>query len=324
MNSFEPNSSKDFDSSISPLPTEAGNSSVSPSRPVGFSSSYEDPWLHGESAPERRKSPVGKIIAIAVSVLVLIIASALVFMENENDLLFPGAIPGIGNGQFEIPSGTQEDPNAEDYDSYQEFFGDYYESDDISVPANSIPRAETGTGITLSLTDAAGPELSLQEIYRRCSPSIVSISAYVDPDNSSDYYWGSGIVMTADGYIVTNAHILEGTSAVTVAFSDGTEYEALLVGDDPQSDLAVLKIDAENLVCAEFGSSNLLQVGDEVAAIGNPLGEELRGTMTNGIISAINRDIEYNGHPMTLLQTNAALNEGNSGGALINMYGQVI
>ncbi len=98
----------------------------------------------------------------------------------------------------------------------------------------------------------------------------------------------------------------------------------MLVGADAVSDIAVLKIEAQGLTPAEFGDSSSLQVGDDVVSIGNPLGEQLRWTMTNGIISAINRDMVYNGHSMTLLQTNAAINEGNSGGPLINMYGQVI
>ena len=131
-------------------------------------------------------------------------------------------------------------------------------------------------------------------------------------------------MLTSDGYIVTNTHVLDGAKSVTVTTSDGTEYTGALVGADAVSDIAVLKIDAQGLTPAEFGDSSSLQVGDDVVSIGNPLGEQLRWTMTNGIISAINRDMVYNGHSMTLLQTNAAINEGNSGGPLINMYGQVI
>ena len=135
---------------------------------------------------------------------------------------------------------------------------------------------------------------------------------------------GSGVIISGDGYIVTNTHVLDGAKAVTVTTSDGTEYTGKLVGADAVSDIAVLKIEAQGLTPAEFGDSSSLQVGDDVVSIGNPLGEQLRWTMTNGIISAINRDMVYNGHSMTLLQTNAAINEGNSGGPLINMYGQVI
>ena len=141
--------------------------------------------------------------------------------------------------------------------------------------------------------------------------------------SDTSYLWGTGIVISEDGYIATNAHIIEGAYSATVTLYDDREFEALLVGIDGVSDLAVLKIDAEGLTAAEF-CSDQVSVGDSVAAIGNPLGAELRGTLTDGIISAISRDIPYNNHSMTLLQTNAAINDGNSGGPLINAYGQVV
>ena len=125
---------------------------------------------------------------------------------------------------------------------------------------------------------------------------------------------GTGVVMSEDGYIITNSHVIEGCGAVDVVLQDERVFQALLVGQDAQSDLAVLKIDCAGLTPAQFGDSTLLEVGDAVAAIGNPLGEELRGTMTDGIISAINRDVNVDGYTMVLLQTTAALNSGNSGG----------
>ena len=138
------------------------------------------------------------------------------------------------------------------------------------------------------------------------------------------YFWGSGFIVSADGYIVTNQHIISGTKQATVILTDGREFPAKLVGEDSRTDIAVLKIDAEGLPAVELGDSDALSVGDEVAAIGNPLGSNLSGTLTNGIISAIDRSISYNGSDLTLLQTNTALNEGNSGGPLFNMYGQVV
>ena len=154
--------------------------------------------------------------------------------------------------------------------------------------------------------------LSLQEIYRKVSPSVVSITA-TQADGSS---YGSGIVMSQSGYIITNCHVVDDAYHLTVTLSDERVYDAQLVGKDSASDLAVLHIDGENLTAAE--------VGDAVAAIGDPLGIELRGTMTEGIISAINRNLTIQGRTLTLIQTTAALNEGNSGGPLINCYGQVI
>jgi serine protease Do len=175
--------------------------------------------------------------------------------------------------------------------------------------------------VTVELESAMGEELTLQQIYERVSPAVVGITTY---RSGEKYSWGTGVVFTADGYIITNTHVLEGGDAVTVTFSDGTEREALLVGADTASDIAVLYMEGDGYAYATFGSSDDLRVGDTAIAIGNPLGEDYSGTMTNGIISAINRNVSYNGHSMTLLQTNAALNEGNSGGPLVNAYGQVV
>jgi serine protease Do len=175
----------------------------------------------------------------------------------------------------------------------------------------------TGETITSDVPDGA---LSFQEIYQKVIPSVVSITSTLSGGTAT----GTGIVMSEDGYIITNYHVIDGAEHLTVLLHDDTEYVAALVGGDETSDLAVLKIDAKGLDAAEFGSSASLQVGDEVVAIGDPLGTELRGTMTNGIISAINRDLQVDERTMTLIQTNAALNSGNSGGPLINCYGQVI
>jgi len=149
---------------------------------------------------------------------------------------------------------------------------------------------------------------------------VVSISCTGRGSSST----GTGVVMTASGYLVTNAHVVEGTQQITAILSDERQFPAKLVGADAISDLAVLRIEADNLIPAEFGDSTALRVGDSVVAIGDPLGIELRGTMTNGIVSAINRDLNTGGRTLTLIQTNAALNSGNSGGPLINCYGQVI
>ena len=162
--------------------------------------------------------------------------------------------------------------------------------------------------------------LSLQEIYDKVIPSVVSISCRSAAGSSS----GTGVILSAQGYIVTNCHVLSGAEMITVRLTDDRDFTADLVGADEVSDLAVLRINAGDLTPAEFGDSGVLRVGDSVAAIGDPLGEELRGTMTNGIVSAINRDVTTGGRTLNLIQTNAALNSGNSGGPLINCYGQVI
>ena len=162
--------------------------------------------------------------------------------------------------------------------------------------------------------------LSLQDIYTRNIDSVVSITCSGRSSTSS----GTGVILSQDGYIVTNAHVVEGGSSITVQLTDDRTFSASIVGSDEISDLAVLYIAAEGLTPAQFGDSSSLRVGDTVVAIGDPLGVEFRGTYTNGIVSAINRDVDVDGRTMTLIQTNAALNSGNSGGPLINCYGQVI
>ena len=188
--------------------------------------------------------------------------------------------------------------------------------------AEELPQltiTQSPAGVPTVASDEAGA-LSLQEIYRRCIGSVVSIVTVTPSGKAS----GTGIIMSEDGYVITNHHVIESAQAVSVLTADSREYTASIIGSDETSDLAVLKIEAEGLQAAEFGDSSVLQVGDSVAAIGDPLGTALRGTMTDGIVSAINRDLTVNDRTMSLIQTNAALNNGNSGGPLINCYGQVI
>jgi serine protease Do len=130
--------------------------------------------------------------------------------------------------------------------------------------------------------------------------------------------------MSSDGYIITNNHVIDSAENISITLMNGKTYDAKLVGRDKRSDLAVIKIEANDLIPAEFGDSDALKVGDLAVAIGNPLGLDLMGTVTDGIISAINRDVVVEERTMTLIQTNAAINSGNSGGPLINKYGQVI
>ena len=162
--------------------------------------------------------------------------------------------------------------------------------------------------------------MSLQDIYIQNIASVVSMSCTQPGGNTT----GTGVILSNNGYIVTNAHVVDGSVSIAVQLTDDRVFSAHIVGSDEISDLAVLLIEAEDLLPAQFGDSNVLRVGDMVVAIGDPLGVEFRGTYTNGIVSAINRDVEMDGRIMTLIQTNAALNSGNSGGPLINCYGQVI
>jgi len=192
------------------------------------------------------------------------------------------------------------------------------------VPVETVPRADTHVNLQPSPSSVETPTLagglSLQEIYEKCIHSTVSIICAHTSGNST----GSGVIFSEEGYIITNSHVVDGAREIQVLLTDGRTLDAILVSADTLSDLAVLQVEAENLIAAEFGNSDALRVGDTVVAIGDPLGVELRGTMTDGIVSAINRNISTGGRTMTLIQTNAALNSGNSGGPLINCYGQVI
>ncbi len=194
-----------------------------------------------------------------------------------------------------------------------------HEDTDLETDPPSIPQAETGTGVTLSLLPPGERPLPYAEIYHLASPSTVSILALSTGSQST----GSGVILTQDGYILTNAHVVAGAYEVYVSPHNGTRtYPASLVGFHNEEDLAVLKIDAQNLTPAQFGQSIPLQIGDPVAALGDSLG--YTGTFTDGIISALDRELDVDGVTMRLIQTSAAINFGNSGGPLLNQYGQVV
>ena len=265
-------------------------------------------------APKKKRLPTGwKIFLGALLVVALIAVSSIAFSSGKESPAV--TLPGPGES---LPETEEELP-----DDWQEFFGTYFLPEEKSEKNEiRLPKVEHMPDFTLELQEGAEQELTLQELYQKCAPSIVAISGYVNGKNG--YYWGTGIVLSGDGLILTNAHVVENCDTVTVTLPDNSSAEAMLVGADSTSDIAILKVDAKGLIPAEFGDSAALTVGDHVAAIGNPLGETFRVTLTDGIISAIDRGMSYNGHTMTLLQTNAAINEGNSGGALFNMYGQVV
>ena len=197
---------------------------------------------------------------------------------------------------------------------------DYYDNSD-DHGETTIKRLPNTDKVKLRYSETHGKELSIQEIYQKVNPSTVTVLTGMS-DGSAMV--GTGVIFTEDGYILTNAHVIAGGSECYVVLDTGENHRARLLGLDEEKDLAVIKISAKDLPAAEFGDSDALTVGDPVYAIGNPLGVELRGTLTDGIVSAINRDVYVDGVTMTLIQTNAALNNGNSGGPLINVYGQVV
>lgn len=171
------------------------------------------------------------------------------------------------------------------------------------------------------------------QIVEMSAPSVVGIDTISTATTNSYWYGygqsydvpgsGSGVILTEDGYIATCAHVVEGAKSVKVTLNDDTAYDATIVGTDKKNDIAIIKIDATGLTPAVVGDSETLTVGSEVIAIGNPLGE-LRGTATAGIISATNRTIEVESQTMTLIQTDAAISPGNSGGGLFDASGKLI
>lgn len=183
-----------------------------------------------------------------------------------------------------------------------------------------VLNSSSGSGIAKV---SIGENLTLGEIADKVIPSIVCIQTYTlqSLEVSGE---GSGVIMSADGYIITNAHVIEGADNIKVILYDGTTYEAKKVGSDDATDLALIKIEATNLTSAEFGNSDELKVADQVMAVGNPGGLKFSSSVTVGYISALNRSTENGGYTMNSIQTDTAINPGNSGSALVNTYGQVI
>lgn len=179
-----------------------------------------------------------------------------------------------------------------------------------------------------SNSNASSSGLTVSDVAALVSESVVEITTESVVTNSffSNYVTtgaGSGVIFTNDGYIVTNNHVIENSNAIEVTLKNGESYPAELIATDSKTDLAVIKIEASQLTPAILGDSDALIVGEDAIAIGNPLGE-LGGTVTNGIISALDREVTVEGKKMNLLQTNAAINPGNSGGGLFNQKGELI
>ena len=277
--------------------------------------------------PEKKKSHWGVRVYVGVSLLVILVCLGVgIWYVTQYGL---DTSPAGQPSRDDRPSRGEWDPWGDGY--YDDYYDDYYyywENEELENTAITIPGYPTGGDTRLTLTPAGDlPALTIQEIYDKVTPSVVAVIGKQKMSVSVSV--GTGVIFSPDGYIITNCHVIAGSSSCSVWISDAygidTTYDAKVVGYDEDADLAVLKVESDtDLPAAEFGVSDDLQVGDPVYAIGNPLGVELRNTLTDGIVSAINRDVDVDGVIMTLIQTTAALNSGNSGGPLINQYGQVI
>ena len=199
----------------------------------------------------------------------------------------------------------------------------------LSSSGKTTIRQSNRTASEITVKQVSGQTLmSPAEVYASTVNSVVSIncssvSTNIFGQSVQSASSGSGFIITQDGYIVTNHHVVSGASSVTVTLYDGTEYPATVVGSDSDYDVAVLKINATDLQPVTLGNSSSVNVGDSVLAIGNPLGE-LTFSMSQGIVSCCDRAINVDGTPFNMIQVDASINPGNSGGPLMNLYGEVV
>ena len=248
------------------------------------------------------------IVCVALVLLLLVFTGYVVYKERDKGIPSEISMQNEGDSEYSTVLNIQSTPEGSSSE----------QSEDSSQTAEEIT------------------ELSTEEIAQKVQPSIVGIIVYTrdSAQQYQEYGSGSGIILSEDGYITTNAHVVlqENRTEVVpvdkidVYLNNGEVCTASLVGADPRTDLAVLKIGKNNLVAAEFGDSTALQVGEKAVAIGNPTGLTLAGSLTQGIISGVNRNITVgtSNYTMNCIQTDAAINPGNSGGALVNKYGQVV
>jgi serine protease Do len=283
---------------------------------------YPQPAYPAGPQPDQGGKPPKKSSARTIGLVALILAVAVLFSAVTGELVY--TIMKNQPAASQTASETTK-PQTTSYSQQTTAAGNETTKDSNPGDVNNKH---------FSLADAAArldpnkKTLSIIEIATVGKPAVVAINTsgtMTDPFGQSGNYEaaGSGFIITKDGYIVTNNHVIEGAETITAVLDDGSIYDAKLVGRDERNDIAVIKISASNLPTAYLGDSSDLQVGELAVAIGNPLGE-LSGTVTAGIISAMDRLITLDGQSMHLLQTDAAINAGNSGGALFNSFGEVI
>ncbi|QRN84603.1 trypsin-like peptidase domain-containing protein [Clostridia bacterium] len=256
---------------------------------MSFNEEYQEFLQYKENrALKKKRSAKGYFVTLIV---ILLIASFLFGMVFENQYGYAERLL--------TPAETQED---------------------------QFTLAQEQPGTPLSSTGSISPVVPIAESALPSIVAIESASEYTDifGGNQEAQGTGSGIIISSDGYIVTNNHVVDGANSLTVILQDQTEWPATVIGTDDLSDLAVIKIEKNNLPAAVLGDSASLQVGELVVALGSPVGVNFAGSVTSGIISGLNREIYVGDKTMNLIQTDAAINPGNSGGALVNSNAQVI
>ncbi len=301
--------------------------SEEPKIPDFNSQHYVPPYYNSASSskgnPKKPKNRVPVIVLSVVCIACVLLLTAMFFVIRANDWKSPETPNDDGQNVTDTPDASDKEAN-----------GDGIQNGD-DTPATG----DGNVGVDIEIEDTEGKkELDYGAVYEKCAPAAVGILCTKNVQYSSMFgqtttyeqpYVGSGFIIDEDGYIATNAHVVEEMDTIKVYLADGTALDATLIGYDDLSDIAVLKVESEEkLPVMEFGDSSVLKVGDIVTAIGTPADISLAGTFTHGIISAVDREVvlDENGvkKTMRLLQTDATINPGNSGGPLLNMHGQVI
>ncbi len=273
-------------------------------------SAYTTP---AESVKERRYRRKNVILAmLAGACIMATIASCVYIFFFYNAVVGPGVKHSMLNMFDDKEKNTH---NSADF----EMVGNNVPSANESMYI-APPGAEVGEMLNVSGSYEDADALSVKSLYRKCAPSVVSISS--TNADFTRYVLGSGIIMSDDGYIITNTHLVDNSGYINVKLYGGGEYPAYLVGEDAASGIAVIKIETENLVPAEFGDFSAVEVGESVVSIGNPV--EGSFSITDGVISSLCGTVKYGGFPVTVFQTNAQSGSGSSGGPIINEYGQVV
>lgn len=277
--------------------------------------------------PQKKKSGMSKgaVIAIAVcaflavSVIFMFVGMSIAgMMIMKNEAIEENNMAMKGESVF-VPDSAVPSPETE--------MGDETETEAPDNGNATITKTPGGSVVTVE--GKVGELMSKHQVANLVKDSVVEITTEQVVNGHSFYQYvqsgaGSGVIIAKEGHVITNNHVINGASKITVRLTNGNEYEAKLIGTDASTDIAILKINPdEELTVATLGTSAKLSVAEEVIVIGNPLGE-LGGTVTNGIVSALAREINIDGEKMTLIQTNAAVNPGNSGGGMFNLYGELV
>ena len=284
-----------------PVPAQAGQGGPYPPYPAYYA---------GARPPEKKRRSLGMVLFLWLAGLLAVAAvvgAAVYFATHMGD---PGALPYTI--PEEPPASSQEQEEAEPSSTPQ--------------PTPNVDVTPNTEGIAIHGRPAGSP-LDAEAVYDAVVVSTVSISATLERDGQTGESSGTGIIATSDGYIITNSHVVLNSKStrVVVTTYDGQEYDAVVVGVDRTTDLAVLKTNDYGFIPAEFGNAAELSVGEWVLAIGNPGGDRFSSSLTRGIISGLDREVgKYSENGMTYIQTDAAINPGNSGGPLVNLYGQVV